>query len=199
MSKRPRAQEDNHPPLKKSHWKKRSEDLECSKMGNEPIYRELVLKFFVPFEFEASACTYDPEHNGFKVRLGGEPRKMSLLELGWRVRLYTKRRSRDNATLNRLSRAETIKANSLLMEFCLTIGDDGFIVGNIRVTSIRDPRVKLSHHCIATTITGRKETTHRVTEINLYYLYCIYTPKVVCDILYWLSKYLWRDVCYYDF
>ncbi|GJW38423.1 hypothetical protein Tco_0064268, partial [Tanacetum coccineum] len=36
----------------------------------------------------------------------------------------------------------------------------------------------------------RKETTHRVTEIDLYYLYCIYTPDVACNIPYWLYKYL---------
>nr|GEW53416.1 hypothetical protein [Tanacetum cinerariifolium] len=71
-----------------------------------------------------------------------------------------------------------------------SIGDGGFNVGNTKVASIRDPRVKLAHHCIATTIARRKETTHRVTEIDLYYLYCIYTPEVVCNIPYWLSKYL---------
>nr|GEU58160.1 zinc finger, CCHC-type [Tanacetum cinerariifolium] len=52
---------------------------------NEPIYRELVCEFFASFEFEASACMYDPKHLGVKFRLGGEPREMSLLELGWRV------------------------------------------------------------------------------------------------------------------
>ncbi|GJU48344.1 reverse transcriptase domain-containing protein [Tanacetum coccineum] len=157
---------------------------------NEPIYRELAREFFASFEFEASACRYDPKHNGVRFRLGGEPREMSLLELGRRVGLYTERRSRDNATLNGLSRAETVKANHLLMEFWPTIRDSGFNVGNTRVASIRDPRVKLAHRCIVTTIVRRKETTHRVTEIDLYYLYCIYTPEFVCNISYWFSKYL---------
>ncbi|GJR99804.1 hypothetical protein Tco_0316313 [Tanacetum coccineum] len=79
---------------------------------NEPIYRELVHEFFASFEFEAFACRYDPEHNSVKSRLGGEPREMSLLELGWRVMLHTERRSRDNATLNGLSRAETVKVET---------------------------------------------------------------------------------------
>ncbi|GJS84604.1 hypothetical protein Tco_0751145 [Tanacetum coccineum] len=83
-----------------------------------------------------------------------------------------------------------LKESHLLMEFWPTIGDGGFNVGNTKVASIRDPRVKLAHRCIATTIAGRKETTHRVTEIDLYYLYCIYTPEVACNIPYWLSKYL---------
>ncbi|GKC03084.1 zinc finger, CCHC-type containing protein [Tanacetum coccineum] len=55
---------------------------------------------------------YDPEHNSVKSRLGGEPRDMSLLELGWRVMLHTERRSRDNATLNGLSRAKTVKVET---------------------------------------------------------------------------------------
>ncbi|GKD82280.1 hypothetical protein Tco_1349119 [Tanacetum coccineum] len=78
------------------------------------------------------------------------------------------------------------------MEFWPTIGDGGFNVGNTKVASIKEPRVKLAHRCIETTIAGRKETTHRVTEIDLYYLYCIYTLEVACNIPYWLSKYLKR-------
>ncbi|GKB89665.1 hypothetical protein Tco_0961937 [Tanacetum coccineum] len=99
--------------------------------------------------------------------------KCLFLELGWRVELYTKRKSRDNATLSGLSRAKTVKESHLLMEFWPSIGDGGFNVGNTKVASIRNPRVKLAHRCIATTIAGRKETTHRVTEIDLYYLYSV--------------------------
>ncbi|GJR59479.1 hypothetical protein Tco_1501641 [Tanacetum coccineum] len=70
------------------------------------------------------------------------------------------------------------------------IGDDMFNVGNIKAKSIRDPRIKLHHRCITMTITGRKETTNRVTEIDLFYLYCIFWEGVVCNIPYWLAKYL---------
>ncbi|GKE61039.1 hypothetical protein Tco_1511406 [Tanacetum coccineum] len=86
--------------------------------------------------------------------------------------------SRENATLSRLRDCNTVKESRLLMEFWLTIRDGGLNVGNTKVASIRDPRVKLAHRCIATTIAGRKETTHRVTEIGPYYLYCIYTPEI---------------------
>nr|GEV56524.1 hypothetical protein [Tanacetum cinerariifolium] len=132
---------------------------------NEPIYRELVREFFASFEFEASACRYDPKHLGVNFILGGKPKEMSLLKLGWRVDLYSERKSRENTTLSGLSRAET-------------------------VASIRNPRVKLAHRCIETTISGRKESTNMVTEIDLYYLYCIYTEGVVCNIPYWLARYL---------
>nr|GEY28024.1 hypothetical protein [Tanacetum cinerariifolium] len=83
------------------------------------------------------------------------------------------------------------------MGACGDMGEGGvregcyrFNVENTKVASIRDPRVKLAHHCIATTIEGRKETTHRVNEIDLYYLYYIYTPEVACNIPYWFSKYI---------
>nr|GEY06947.1 hypothetical protein [Tanacetum cinerariifolium] len=102
---------------------------------NEPIYRELAREFFNSFEFKAAAC-----------------------------RLYTERRSKDNATLNGLSRAETVKAHHLLMEFWLTIRDGGFNVGNIRVTSIKDPRVKLAYRCI------REERNHPHSHRDRYTL-----------------------------
>ncbi|GJR55618.1 hypothetical protein Tco_1406139 [Tanacetum coccineum] len=95
--------------------------------------------------------------------------------------------SKENATLSGLRNSDTIKESRLLIEFWPSIGEGGFNVGNTKVASIRDPRIKLAHRCIATTIAGRKETTHRVTEIDLY---CIYTPEVACNIPYWLSKYL---------
>ncbi|GKE44750.1 hypothetical protein Tco_1472034, partial [Tanacetum coccineum] len=74
--------------------------------------------------------------------------------------------------------------------FTFSIGDDRFNVGNTKAKSIRDPRIKLAHWCITITITGRKETTNRVTEIDLFYLYCIFGEGVVCNIPYWLAKYL---------
>ncbi|GJR39800.1 hypothetical protein Tco_1215484 [Tanacetum coccineum] len=106
------------------------------------------------------------------------------------IGLYSERQSMENAILSGLRNGNTVKESRLLMEFWPTIREGGFNVGNTKVASIRDPRVKLAHRCIATTIEGRKETTHRVTEIDLYYLYCIYTPEVACNIPYWLSKYL---------
>ncbi|GJZ01464.1 hypothetical protein Tco_0519425 [Tanacetum coccineum] len=63
-------------------------------------------------------------------------------------------------------------------------------VGNTKAKSIRNPRIRLAHCYITITITGRKETTHRVTEIDLFYLYCIFGEGIVCNIPYWLAKYL---------
>ncbi|GJV51886.1 zinc finger, CCHC-type containing protein, partial [Tanacetum coccineum] len=155
---------------------------------NEHVYREFVREFFASFEFDSSPCRYDLEYLGVKFRIGGKQKENFLLELGWRVSLYTKRKSKENETLSGLSRAEMVMATHLLREFWPSIGDGEYAIRITKVTTIRDPRVKLAHRYIATTIAGRKETTHRVTEIDLYYLYCIYTQGVVCNIPCWLAK-----------
>ncbi|GJS01626.1 hypothetical protein Tco_0318134 [Tanacetum coccineum] len=130
---------------------------------NEPVFRQLVRKFFASFEFNATPC---------------------------RVGLYSERESRNVATLSGLRGAEMVNATRLTYFFWPSIGDGGYNVGNTKAKSIRNLRIKLAHHCITMTITGRKETTNRVTEIDLFYLYCIFREGVVCNIPYWLSKYL---------
>ncbi|GKE12116.1 hypothetical protein Tco_1415667 [Tanacetum coccineum] len=111
---------------------------------------------------------------------------MPLLVVG----LYSKRESRDVMTLSGLRRAETINSTHVTHLFWPSIGDDKFNMGNTKAKSIKDPRIKLAHRCITMTITGRKETTNRVTEIDLFYLNCIFREGVVCNIPYWLAKYL---------
>ncbi|GKD36199.1 hypothetical protein Tco_1251708, partial [Tanacetum coccineum] len=133
---------------------------------------------------------YDLLHKGVTFRLGGVEREMSLLELGWRVGLYSKRESGDVATLSKLRGALTANSSRLNHLFWPSIGDDRYNVGNTKAKSIRNPRIKLAHRCITMIITGRKETTHRVTKIDLFYLYCIFGERIVCDIPYWLAKYL---------
>ncbi|GKA38831.1 hypothetical protein Tco_0731382, partial [Tanacetum coccineum] len=115
-------------------------------------------------------------------------REMHLLEFGWRVGLYSKRESREVATLSGLRNAEIVNAIHFTHLFWPTIGDGGYNVGNTKAKSIRNPRIKLAHRCIIMTITGRKETTNRVTKIDLFYLYCIFKEAVVCNIPYWRAK-----------
>ncbi|GJW21358.1 zinc finger, CCHC-type containing protein [Tanacetum coccineum] len=67
---------------------------------------------------------------------------------------------RDVATLSGLRNAETVNATRLTHSLWPSIGD------------------------------GMKETTNRVTEIDLFYLYYIFGEGVVCNIPYWLAKYL---------
>ncbi|GKA94161.1 hypothetical protein Tco_0816147 [Tanacetum coccineum] len=133
---------------------------------------------------------YDYNHLGVRFRLRGEKKEISFLELGWRIGLYSQRQSRESATLSGLRKGVTVKANHFLLGFWTTIRDDRFNVGNTKVAAIRDPRVKLAYRCITMSITGRKESTHSVTEIDLFYLYCIYSNEVVCNIPYWLAKYM---------
>ncbi|GJZ01501.1 hypothetical protein Tco_0519462, partial [Tanacetum coccineum] len=157
---------------------------------NEPIFCELARELFASFKFAATPCRYDPLHKGVTFRLGGVERGMHLLEFRWRVGLYSKRESRDVATLNGLRNAETVNATHFTHLFWPTISDGGYNVGNTKAKSIRNPRIRLTHYCIMMTITGRKETTHRVTEIDLFYLYCIFGEGIVCNIPYWLAKHL---------
>ncbi|GJV05649.1 hypothetical protein Tco_1343305 [Tanacetum coccineum] len=157
---------------------------------NEPIFHEVVREFFASFEFDATPCRYDPLHKGVTFRLGGVQREMSFLKFGWRVGLYSKGESRNVSTLRGLRKAETVNSTRETHSIWPSIGDSMFNVGNKKAQSIRNPRIKLVHWCITMTITGRKETTNRVTENELFYLYCIFGEGVVCNISYWLAKYL---------
>ncbi|GJW07230.1 hypothetical protein Tco_1569653 [Tanacetum coccineum] len=140
-----------------------------------------------------------PDHNGLTFSESTSPSsaslfanslpRLSLMPL-FVVGLYIERESRDVATLSGLRRAKTVNSTHLIHLFWPSICDGGFNMGNKKAKSIRDPRIKLAHRYITMTITGRKETTYRVTEIDLFYLYCSYREGVICNIPYWLSKYL---------
>ncbi|GKC23299.1 hypothetical protein Tco_1025449 [Tanacetum coccineum] len=92
----------------------------------------------------------------------------------------------------RLSRGETVNAECVLTQFWPTIGDDEFVVGGMAIKKVRDPRVRLAHRSIATTISGRKESTQRITLLDLFFLYCIYGEGVTSNIHHWLALYLER-------
>nr|GEZ92121.1 hypothetical protein [Tanacetum cinerariifolium] len=87
----------------------------------------------------------------------GEERKISLLELSWRIGLYSEDQSREDNTRSKLNRAVNVKEMRLLMEFWQSIRDGEFTVGNTSVNKVRDPRVKVAHRCIAATILGVME------------------------------------------
>ncbi|GJU52708.1 reverse transcriptase domain-containing protein [Tanacetum coccineum] len=157
---------------------------------NKPIFRELVREFFASFEFGSSPCRYDSLVKGVTFRLGGVESEISLLKFGWRVGLYSKRESKEVATLSGLRGALTVNSNRLNHLLWPSIGDGMYNVGNTKAKSIRDPRIRLAHCCIMMTITGRKETTNRVIEIDLFHLYCIFGEGIVCNIPYLLTKYL---------
>ncbi|GJY08008.1 hypothetical protein Tco_0375062 [Tanacetum coccineum] len=71
------------------------------------------------------------------------------------------------------------------MEEKQTTGDGEFVMGGPSVNKVKDPRVKLAHRCIATTISGQKESIQRITEIDLFFLYCIYTDELDGGTRYW--------------
>ncbi|GKC31788.1 hypothetical protein Tco_1039082 [Tanacetum coccineum] len=77
-----------------------------------PVYRELVWVFFASFEFDSIPSRYDPEHVGVSFRLGGESKMMFLLELGWRVGLYSKEQSR-------IARSFGLLTNAMVDALCV--------------------------------------------------------------------------------
>nr|GEW28580.1 hypothetical protein [Tanacetum cinerariifolium] len=115
---------------------------------------------------------------------------MSLLEFGWRVGLYSMEQSSLANTRSGLSRGETIKVDHELLLFWPNIKDDEFFIGGTAIKKVRDPRVRLSHRFIATTISGRKESTHRITATDIFFLYYIYAEGVTYNIPSWLVWYL---------
>ncbi|GJW38086.1 hypothetical protein Tco_0063931 [Tanacetum coccineum] len=63
-----------------------------------------------------------------------------------------------------------------------SIGVGEFIVEATIAKKIRDPKIRLAHRFLTTTISGRNSSTQRITAIDMFYLYCIYTEGVVCNI-----------------
>ncbi|GJX41015.1 hypothetical protein Tco_0256005 [Tanacetum coccineum] len=120
------------------------------------------------------AQSYEPLYNGVTFRLGGVEREISLLEFGWRIGLYSEGESRNVATLSGLRKAEMFNSTRETHSIWPSIGDGMFNVGNTKAQSIRNPRIKLALRYITMTIMGSKETTNRVTEIDLFHLYCIF-------------------------
>ncbi|GKB09918.1 hypothetical protein Tco_0843841 [Tanacetum coccineum] len=139
---------------------------------------------------EAFTSRTNPVHVGVHFRLGGKQRSLSLVELGWRISLYSKAEGGENSIVFVLQNVKTIKQGRLILEFWSTIVNGVFRVGKTVAKQIRDPRIRLAHRCIAMIVSGCKDSTQRVTMIDLFYLYCVYGRGVICNIPYWLACYL---------
>nr|GEU30525.1 hypothetical protein [Tanacetum cinerariifolium] len=156
-------------------------DYEDHQMNYDNLVgRSIYLEDVIDWEFLSNKglSQYEPLHKGVTCRLGGVEREIYLLELGWRVGLYSERESIDVATLSGLRQAETVNSTHVTHLFWPIIGNDRFNVGNTKEKSVGDPRIKLAHQCITMTIMGRKETTNRAIEIDLFYLYCIFVEGI---------------------
>ncbi|GJR72215.1 hypothetical protein Tco_0084580 [Tanacetum coccineum] len=148
-------------------------------LTEQGLEKELARKFFTTFEFGAFTSRTNPMHVGVHFRLGGKQRLLSLVELGWRIGLYSKAEGGENSTGFALQNAKTIKQGRLILEFWSTIVNGVFRVGKMVAKQIRDPRIRLAHRCIAMIISGRKDSTQRVTMIDLFYLYCVYGRECI--------------------
>nr|GEY93104.1 hypothetical protein [Tanacetum cinerariifolium] len=77
-----------------------------------------------------------------------------------------------------LRTAMTVRDERKILEFWSTIGDGEFVVGRPTARSIWNPKVRFAHRCITTTISGRKESTQRVTMRDLFSIYYIYEDSL---------------------
>nr|GEU35654.1 hypothetical protein [Tanacetum cinerariifolium] len=200
QEERVEAQEDNPPPLKKSRWKKGSKNtvfengvhqLNYDTLVRHPIHSRDVIDWeFIAHQNLEQAFIESINTDSFSgpqwamLFRVNEPIYKELVReffASFEFEAFTCRKSLENVTLSGLSMAEIVKATHLLMEFWPSIGDGGFNMGNTKVASIRNLGVKLDNWCIVTTISGIKESTNRVIEIDLYYLYCIYIEEVLTN------------------
>ncbi|GJX30547.1 hypothetical protein Tco_0238626 [Tanacetum coccineum] len=71
-------------------------------------YMKVIIGDFMQLSSEVTR-RYDPIHLGVRFRLGGEQKEISLLELGWRIGLYSEWQSWESAILSGLRKREIRK------------------------------------------------------------------------------------------
>nr|GEU86528.1 hypothetical protein [Tanacetum cinerariifolium] len=101
--------------------------------------------------------------------------------------------SRTNPTCEGIS-AAIVRREEDWGPFWPTIDNDRFIIRFTVVGSIRDTRVRLAHRFLTTIISGRGSSAHRITSLDIFYLYCIYSIGVVCNIPFRPTRYLKREM-----
>ncbi|GKA32560.1 hypothetical protein Tco_0718927 [Tanacetum coccineum] len=128
---------------------------ELEPLNNHKISKTLTKKFdsFVCNGYDPYACAVFHSES-YEENKDQCPTFWSLLELGWRVGLYSEEQSRLASTRSGLRRGEAIKVEHVLMGFWPTIGDGEFVVGGMAVKKVRDLRIRLAYRCITTTISG---------------------------------------------
>ena len=152
----------------------------------EPVYDELVRELFATFRFDAAEAQDDVGHTRIYFRLGGELRTCSVMEFGWRLGLYDHSETTQGEFMLRLQNGETMKNDFECAQFWPTIGE-GDYTPTTRASQIRDPRVRLTHRCLTFSLSGRHSSQHRVTSLDLFFLYTIHNPGVYCNIPYWVA------------
>ncbi|GJZ29534.1 hypothetical protein Tco_0574181 [Tanacetum coccineum] len=100
--------------------------------------------------------------------------------------------SLDDSAKRNLQGVLTLRVEDDWKGYWPSIGDGKFVVRATIAKKIRDPIIRLAHHFLTTTILGLNSSTQRITAIDMFYLYCIYTEGIVCNISYWLARYLKR-------
>ena len=108
------------------------------------------------------------------------------MECGWRLGLNEQYDTTQADFMIRLQNGLTEKDDLVCAAFWPTIGD-GSNTPTTGASQIRDPRIRLTHRCLAYSLTGRHSSQHRVTTSDLFFLYTIHNPGIYCNIPYWVA------------
>ncbi|KAJ0454388.1 hypothetical protein HanIR_Chr15g0739491 [Helianthus annuus] len=146
----------------------------------EPQYAELTVEFHSTFKYSPE---WFMQPYTVQFMLGRQPFRMSVPQFAEAIGLYTReessvvgfRRSLRGVTVNREDYHVT---EAELAEFWLTIADSEWSTRAV-ASSIRDPFVRYIHRIIACTVMGRKGGEDKVSQNDLFCLYCIMTRKEV--------------------
>ncbi|PWA76229.1 retrotransposon Orf1 [Artemisia annua] len=133
-------------------------------------------------------CKSDVDALVIQFRLGRKVYRCLVAEFVWRVRLYSVEESHDLEFRVRLRHGMSMKSDMACLELWPTIMNGEFRTGYITAMSIRDPKVRLTHRCIGTSIVTRRDSMNRITMMDMFYLYTIYAPKTYCNIPFWLAR-----------
>ena len=108
------------------------------------------------------------------------------MEFGWRLGLYEQYDTTQADFMMRLQHGETVKNDLVCAQFWPTIGEGNY-TPTTGASQIRDPRIRLTHKCLAYSLTGHHSSQHRVTTSDLLFLYTIHNPGIYCNIPYWVA------------
>ena len=109
-----------------------------------------------------------------------------MMEFGWRLGLYEQHEATQGEFMQQLQHGETARSELDCIQFWPNIGV-GAYTPTTGAAQIRDPRVRLTHRCLTYSLTERASSQHRVNSMDLFYLYCIHTPGIHCNIPFWVA------------
>ena len=156
------------------------------------MYKELAIEFFsaVVFLHSIEDMAYD---KAFQFRLGGAKWSISLLELAWRLDLYTIEETEDDACLAYLNQCIRVPSQNFQhSEIWKKFGDE-FVAYNKKETTIDNiiqPIHRLLHQMLINSICHREDKRKNVLENDVFLLHCLIDNQVHLNIPFMMAIFL---------